>query len=618
MATENPTINYFARDFNSLKGALINYAQTYFPNTYNDFTPASTGMLFMNMAAYVGDVLSFYLDNQIQETFIQSAKQTENIFALAQLLGYTPAVASSATANVDIYQQVPAIIIGGVAIPDYSYATVIPANTSLSTSDNNPTTFSVGSKVDFSFSSSLDPTEVSVYQLSGNTPTYFLLKKTRRVSEGTTITKTFPFASPIEFQTVTIQDTNIVQLISCVDSEGNNWYEVPNLAQESIYDSISNTNTNDPNFYSDAGTLNLLRLKKVERRFAKRFVNYNTLEIQFGNGGVENTTETIIPNPDNVGLGLPYELSKLTTAFSPTNFIFSNTYGIAPANTTLTFQYLKSSGAVGNVRANSINVIPKSNIVFKTIGDPTISNYVINSITCNNPEAASGGGNGDTLINIKQNSLGNFQTQLRTVTSDDYLVRAYSLPSQFGSVSKAFVTPEKVTNLQPGEVQSSLNLYVLGKNINGTLAPLTTTVKQNLKTYLSQYRMINDSIKIKDAFIINIGVNFDIVLRPQYTTAVLATCTQTISDFFSTSKYQINQPLILTDLYSALDKIEGVQTVKNIEITNLTSPDGSIYSQYAYDVAGATINRIVYPSVDPMIFELKYPGIDIKGRVVPF
>ncbi len=620
MASNNPTINYYARDFSTLKSALASYAQTYFPDTYNDFSPSSTGMLFMNMAAYVGDILSFYLDNQIQETFLPYAIQTENIYALAYMLGYTPKVVSPASAVIDVYQQIPAIISNSIAVPDYSYGITIPAGTSITPSNNSSIVFSIANKIDFTVSSSSFPTDVSVYQVSNGVPTYFLLKKSALALEGNTFTKTFQFGAPVEFPTITIQDNSITRINSCIDTDGNPWYEVSNLAQDTIFDTINNTNPNDPNLYTDNPVVpSLLRLKTVERRFATRFLNPTTLEIQFGNGGINNTTETIIPNPDNVGLGLPYESTKLTTAFSPTNFIFSNTYGIAPSNTTLTISYNKSVGSAGNLPAGSLVNINKAAIQFKTTSlNSTVSNYIINSVTCTNPQASTGGANGDTINDIKQNALGNFQNQLRTVTLDDYLIRAYSMPSYYGTISKAHITPEKISNLNPSEIPSALNLYILSETSIGTLTTASLALKQNLQTYLSAYRSINDSIKIKDAFIINIGVKFDIVTRPNYVgEAVINLCVQKLTNLLNSKNYQINQAIILSDLYSELDRIEGVQTVKNIEIFNITG-DGTTYSSYAYDVKGATINDVVYPSIDPMIFELKYPNIDIKGRIVSF
>ena len=619
MAELKRDIRYIDRNFNDFRSALINYSQTYFPDTYNDFTPDSTGMLFIEMASYVGDVLSFYLDNQVQETFIQYARETENLFNMAYMLGYEPKVTTAASVNIDFYQQLPAKLSGSITVPDYDYALLIPENTTISSTNDQE--FIIEDVIDFSSSSSLDPSTVTVYQLSGTTPTTYLIKKTRKAISATINTSTFSFTTPVRFDTRNIADSNIIGILDCFDSDGNEWYEVPNLAQENVFDTIRNTNTNDPNVPDD-GTGNdvpyLLQLKSVQKRFAARFVNNSSLQLQFGAGSFGDNDEEIIPNPDNVGLGLPFERDQLTTAFSPLNFVFTNTYGIAPSNTTLTVRYLTGGGIGSNVSANSLTSIDSDNVSFVNEGlNPTLANTIFNSLATNNPLAADGGQDGDTTEELRQNALGNYQTQLRTVTKEDYLIRALSMPSNLGVIAMAFAEPVKVNEYETGTLPSILDLYVLSYDINKSLKSASPILKQNLKTYLSEYRMINDAINIKDAFIINIGVEFDIVVRPNYNNnETLTKCITALTNYFNIENWQINQPIILPELNILLDKIEGVQTVKNLKIDNLAG-EALGYSEYAYDVVGATINSVVYPSIDPMVFEVKFPNTDIKGRVVP-
>ena len=612
-------IRYIDRNFDTIRRNLIDYSKTYFPNTYNDFTETSTGMLFMEMAAYVGDVLSFYLDNQIQETFIQKARETTNLFAMAYSLGYVPKVTTVASVDIDFFQQIPSKLSGSVYVPDYDYALLIPENTQVSSNLNSNQKFIIEDAVDFSASSSLDPTTVSVYQISGVNPTYYLLKKKRKAISATINTERFTFTNAIKFDTRTINDGNIVGVLDCFDTDGNEWYEVPNLAQENVFDTIRNTNTNDPNYSVDPEVPYLLELKTVQKRFATRFLNTGSLQLQFGAGSTKSTTEEIIPNPDNVGLGLPFEKTKLTTAFSPVNFVFTNTYGIAPYNTTLTVRYLTGGGAAANVEAGTLTVVDDTNIVFinPNLSNSTLADTIFNSVASNNEKAADGGMDGDTVEEIRQNALGNFQNQLRTVTTQDYLVRALSMPSNLGVISKAHAQPQKIGDYQAGELPTVLDLYVLSFDANNKLRTASNILKRNLQTYLSEYRMINDSINIKDAYILNIGVNFDIIVTPNYNNnEVITKCITSLTDFFDISKWQINEPILYKDIFILLDKVEGVQTVKNIEIVNLAG-NALGYSQFSYDITGATIDEVVYPSIDPMIFEVKYPTHDIKGSVVP-
>ena len=618
---DNRDIKYLNKDFDTFRARLIDYTKTYFPNTYNDFTESSPGMMFLEMSSYVGDVLAFYMDNQIQENFVQYAREENNLFTLSYMMGYVPKVTTAASTDISFYQIVPA---NAAFAPDYNYALAIPENTQVSSNANTSTIFLTETKADFSLSSSLDPTEISVYSTIGSNPAYYLLRKTRRAISSTINTTTNTVNAPTDFYTINLEAQNIIGILDITDSDGNEYYEVPYLGEDMIYNSIRNTNPNDPNFTNDTDAAFLLKTKQVARRFVTRFTSATNLQIQFGAGTSNDITENIVPNPTNVGIGLPFEKNRLTTAYSPTNFIFSNTYGVAPSNTTLTIRYLTGGGVISNVQANQLTVLDRSRVTFvnNNIADSTIATTIISGTTaqgglnCTNLIAATGGSDGDSVAELRLNTLSSFASQLRNVTADDYLVRAYSLPSQYGSLAKVFIEKPR---LAVTSNQSVLDMYVLSYNGEGQLQIASNALKQNLQTYLYQYKMVGDSINIKDGFIINIGVTFDIVVLPNYNSnQVLLACINYIKTQFNINDWQINQPIIFNTLYVGLDKIEGVQTVKNIEITNKvgTNFNGNTYSEFAYDIPGATLNSVVYPSIDPMIFEVKFPNSDIQGRVV--
>jgi len=615
MATTNRDIKYINRDFSDFRQRLIEYTKTYFPNTYNDFSPASPGMLFMEQASYVGDVLSFYLDNQFQENFIQYAQQTNNVFELAYMFGYKPKTTGVAQSPIDFYQQLPAKTVSGSVVPDYDYAITIGENSTISPQNGSP--FIIQDKLDFSVSSSQDPTEVSVYQISGNTPQYFLLKKSRNAISATINTQTFNFNEPQSFQTINISTANIIGILDIVDSDGNIWYEVDHLGQEMIYKPVSNTNINDPNNIVNNLVPYILKLEKVQRRFATRFTSLNNLQIQFGSGTTADSDEVITPNPNNVGLGLPFIKDKLTTAYSPANFLYTDTYGISPSNTTLTVRYLTGGGVSSNVAANTLTNLNTSNSQFNNINlNATTANYIFNSLASTNPNAASGGKGGDTTEEIRQNTLALVASQQRSVTADDYLIRALSMPSEYGSLTKAYIEQPKLTDEQVSTIET-LNLYCLSQNAAGQLDYASDLLKKNLRTYISQYRIIGDNIEIRDAYIINIGVNFEIIVLPEFNNnEVLLACMTALQNYFNINNWQINQPIMLRDLYILLDRVKGVQTVKNINISNKAGTSLG-YSAYAYDITGATQNQVIYPSLDPSIFEVRYPNLDIKGKVVP-
>tara|TARA_R110001583_G_scaffold177660_3_gene333315 strand:+ start:776 stop:2644 length:1869 start_codon:yes stop_codon:yes gene_type:complete len=612
-------ITYTNRDFNTFRNSLINYSKTYFPNTYNDFSSDSTGMLFIEMASYVGDVLSFYLDNQIQETFIQYARQQENLFDLAYMLGYRPKVTTAATATITFYQQLPATTDGsGATVPDYDYCLKIPANTQVTSNENPSMNFIIEDVVDFSSSGSLDPTGTSIFSLNGSTPDMYLLKKTRKAISATINSITATFETPSRFSTVDISAGGIINVLDCFDSNGNEWYEVLNLSQDTVFNTITNASYNDPNAIQDDAP-NLLELKQVQRRFTTRFLNATTLQLGFGAGTVSDNDENIVPNPDNVGTGLAFSKDKLTAAYAPLNFMFTDTYGIAPANTTLTIRYLTGGGLSANVASGTLTEYDASGIVFvnPNIANNTLANQIFSSVATNNIEAADGGQGADTIEEIRQNALGNFQSQLRTVTQQDYMIRALSMPANIGTIAKAFIQPTKVAEYQMGELPTILDMYVLSYNSKKHLRTASATLKQNLKTYLSEYRMINDSIKIKDAYIINIQVEFDIIVLPNFNNnETIGRGITAISNYFQIDNWNLNQPIMIKDLQILLDKVEGVQTVMAVNIKNLAGVSKG-YSNFSYDIAAATNNSVIYPSVDPMIFELKYPASDIVGRVVP-
>jgi hypothetical protein len=526
MARRN--VSYNNRDFEGIKERLINFSQTYFPTTYTDFDPNSPGIMFMEQASYVSDVLSFYLDNQVQETYLQYAKQDNNIYDLAYMFGYKPKLTGLANTNIDFYQLLPAKMVMGAAVPDYDYALFIEGGT-LVTADNGAG-FRIEDSIDFTVSNSMDLTETSVAQIANDEPTYFLLKKSRKAVSGNINTQTFNLGKYQEFPTIQISNSSLAKIISVTDSNGNVYDEVDNLAQELVFDKIKNTNINDPNNYQNSGdSPYILITRQSQYRFVTRHLNSNTTQIQFGSGKPEDTDELQIPNPDNVGLGLPFKKDKLTTAFSPSNFIFTNTYGVAPSNTTISVKYLSGGGVGSNVSANSLTNLDTTGIRFLEPNlNSVTANYIFSSLASNNPEKATGGKDGDNVNEIRENTLSNYSSQLRNVTADDYLIRALSMPSDYGMVSKAHIQKPKAN-----EGNSTLDLYVLGYDRFKNLDYTSSTLKNNLKTYLNQYRMVGDVINIKDAYIVNIGIEFEVITDIESNNNdVIRNCISSLQAFF--------------------------------------------------------------------------------------
>ena len=398
-----PDIKYYNKDFTSLRQDLINYARTYFQNTYMDFSPSSPGNMFIEMVAYVGDVLSFYTDNQLQETLLLYAQERRNIIALAYALGYRPKVTTASTVVLDVYQQIPSTGAPNYN-PDYRYTFRIEQGSTVQSKSNPTITFITEELVDFGFSSSFDPTNVTIYQYDGlGNPQFYLLKKQVKAYSGTIKTTDFTFSAPQQFPIVTINDSNIIQVLGVTDSDGNQWYEVPYLAQDTVFDESLNTPINEPNYADeDDNARFMLRLKKVPRRFVTRFEDDNNLSLEFGSGVTSSPDEIILPNPDNVGLGIIDGISKLNQAYDPSNFLYTNEYGIAPSNTTLTVQYVIGGGIETNLPSDDININSSINTFIDSYNlDGNLVTSMRNSIRFNNANPSSGGGPGETTEQIR-------------------------------------------------------------------------------------------------------------------------------------------------------------------------------------------------------------------------
>ena len=648
-------IRYLNKDFDSFKSNLIEFAKQYYPNTYNDFNESSPGMMFIEMASYVGDVLSYYVDSQFKEQLLAYSTDQQNLYEMAQSFGYKPKLATASQGVVDIFQIVPAKGSGENNVPNYSYALQVNEGSTLESTTG--VTFRLRENVNFSYSSSFDPTTVTTYEVdSGNEVTYYLLKKSLRVVSGNISEEQIVFGAAQKYPRGLLGQTNVLEIISCTDSDGNNWKEVPFLAQDTVFDSVRNTEANDPELsqYSDEAPY-ILKLLKTPRRFVTFIRGDGKTELRFGSGISDNPDEEIIPNPTNVGSSLPGSPTYLDQYFDPSNFLNTKAYGQAPANTTLTIKYSYGGGITDNVPSDTITSLSNFQYTINTNGlSSGVLDTVVESLGVTNPQPTTGAKGAESTKELKENALAFFQSQGRAVTKEDYITRVYSLPPKFGAVAKAYIVQDEQLNLpafqkevstnifvdqrfndvKAQDVGSSnrlpnpnaLNLYCLGYNGSGQLTQLSIATKENIKTHLSQYRLVTDAVNIKNAFIINIGVKFNFIARAGFNKEeVTLRCIERVKQFFNVARWQINQPIIIQELAYELSIVDGVGAIvpptqdnpKNLQvlITNkFSSSDG--YSGNIYDINYATKDGIVYPSLDPSIFELKYPNTDIEGRAI--
>lgn len=633
-------VKYLGRDFDSIKQGLIDFVKIYYPNTYNDFNEASPGMMFLELVAYVGDTLNYYIDSQLKESLLLQATEKKNILSMAAAMGYKPKVSVPSTVTIDLYQLMPASGSGGYAVPDTRYALRInPGMRIQSRVDVNiptlletkPIDFYVQEIVDFAIDTTDDSVEISVYTIDANgSPEYYLAKKKVKAVSASPTQFEAVVGAPTKFLKLKIPFTttppDFIGVDSIVDSDGNTWYEVPYLAQDTMFEQITNTAFNDPDTAVFSTEIPyLLKLKKVPRRFVTRILD-DGIEIQFGAGISTSEDEELVPTPDNIGVNLPTGRIDIDVSMDPNSPGITKAYGLAPSNTTLTITYLIGGGVQSNVASNTVTTISgvDTNTLNFPINTPALNTSILNSLAVNNPEAAVGGRTEETLEEVRQNAIQQLSSQNRAVTRDDYLLRTLAMPPKFGSVSKVFITPDEQGNLitsEAGDTVSNplaMNLYVLGYNQNKNVTTVNRAVKENLKTYISHYRMLTDSINIRDAFVVNIQVNFDIIpLRDRNANEVLLTCINATKNHFDIDRWQINQPIMISDIYNMLLTQPGVQTVTKVNILNLN--DSSLgYSNIFYGIEQSTRNGIVYPSLDPMIFEVKFPDNDIKGRIATY
>ena len=629
-------VSFLGRDFGEFRKNLIEFSKNYFPNTYNDFNESSPGMMFMEMASYVGDVLSFYTDTQLRESLLTTAEENANLFQIVSSLGYQPKNIVPASVTLDVFQLVPSKGSGDNVRPDYDYAMVLSEGMVVGSTDFSDVEFTTISTVDFAYSSSYSPTEVSVYQIDENTnePVYYLLKKQVKATSGKEVVKTFTFGSPKIYDKIKIVDESIIRIKSIYDSDDDKWTRVPYLAQDTVFEQIENNEDNSTQYSQYSGnTPYLLELNRVPKRYITRFEDDGVMVIQFGAGVSANADEEIIPNPDNVGSQLYTEHQNLDSSLDPSNFLYTKTYGAAPSNTTLTVTYVVGNGIVDNVPAKDLVNILSSTTTFKNeINLSTdVVNFMRSSLACTNPEAAIGGKSTETNDEIKQNAMAFFGAQNRTVTREDYVMRCYAMPPQFGSVAKAYLVQDyQLENSkldgQPISTEIpnplALNLYTLGYDNNKNVVPLNPATKYNLKNYISYHRMLTDAVNIKDAHIVNIGVDFEIIVLPEYNSnEVLLKAINRMKEYFDIDNWRINEPINLSNVYVELDKVEGVQTVVRpdrdgkggLQIYNKFNGN---YSPNKYSTLTATKNGIIYPPKDPSIFEVKFPNSDIRGQVV--
>jgi len=597
-------VSLLAKDFSSYRQRLIDFAKSYFPNQYNDFSSSSVGNMFIELVSYACDVLSYNVDYNLKESILTSASEQKNIISIAQSLGYKVPLSSPATTRLKVYQLLP----DNNGEPDFRYALKIASGMKVISSSNSDIIFRTTEEIDFSRNEIISnpDSKYSVFEEDDDGVLFWLLeyyKEVAVVAERQQKTLTIDVSDPKQFLTIEIPDADVTNILSITDSDNNAYFEVQSLAQDTIIDSVELTDATELPKFEPV-------IRRVPRRFITRVNKNLKLEVQFGAGTSDEEDSDVIKSLDNI---LSNATSTDDLPIDPVSFSTAKTYGKVPSNTTLTIRYSVGGGVESNVPQNDLTGLNEIDILTldTAVPDAGVLSNIKSTISFTNEEPATGGSDIPTIDEIRQNALQHFSTQNRAVTASDYKARVLAMPTKFGNIAKAVARKH-----QPGNnttPTSTIDIHLLGYDSNNNLTTLNTQTKKNLSTYLNEYRLLTDGVNLLDGFILNIGVDFSISVYNGYNSnTVLLESIEKIKQFFDINKQDFFQPIYLSDLQLSIANVDGVRSVNEVKIKNL---NGDGFSNIIYDIDEALKNGIIYPSIEPSVFEIKYPNQDINGRV---
>mgnify|MGYP003627746141 CR=1 FL=1 len=590
-------VRYASKEFDTIKQSLVDYAKSYYPDTYKDFNAASFGSLMLDMVAYVGDMLSFYVDYQANESFLDSAIETKNLLKLAKQFGYKRPLAYSSTGKCAFYVQVPAQTSGE---PNTDLIPILKEGTRLSSAAG--VSFTLTDDVDFSKSDS----EVVVARVDTNgIPTSYAYKAYGNVVSGDIETEVLSVPAYQRFLKLSLEGQNITEIISVVDSEGNEYFEVPYLSHNIVYRAIRN-----PSLAGDEDAPYILREKLASRRFIVEVNEDSATSLQFGYGSESSLKDSEFPDPSSVALQRFARKYYSDDSFDPSTLLKTDKFGIVPPTGKLVVTYRKNQSDSVNIPVNSVNSVDTPIVTFSTDAAPSSGDKqsILSSFDVENEEAILGQVNDLKQEEIRIRAINAYSSQNRAVTRQDYISLIYRMPSIFGAVKRANIVQDK------DSFKRNLNLYVVSEDIDGDLTTSSSTIKENLKVWLSQYKMVNDTIDILDGQVVNFEIQYKVLGALDSTQAeILAQCNSAVKAMFE-DQLLFGSPFYISDIYKTLNDLDSVVDAQDVKILQKY---GTEYSTYNFDIDGATTddNRfIIVP--ENVILELKFPNDNIVGVVV--
>ena len=588
-------IDYTHREFESIRKDLMQIVERFYPDNFKDWSEASFGSLMLDTVAYVGDQLSFYLDYNINESFLDTAYQYTNILRHGRILGYKYTGRPSTYGTVALYLIVPASSTG--LGPDTDYIPIVKHGSRF-TSETG-LNFVLTENIDFA--DSKYPVVVATADTTTGAPTYYAIKAHGNVVSGFFSQERIRVGSYERFLRLRLKATDVNEVISVTDSQGNEYFEVDYLAQDMVMKEMGNTN------YKNDNVPSILKPILVSRKFVVERTRANTY-LQFGSGKTGETN--VVADPQSVAINVFGKDYVTDVTFDPTRLSKNESLGMVPSNTTLTVTYRVTNPGNSNVSEGGLKTVANAKMDFVNLPalNTTTMKAVVDSLEVFNEEPIVGDVTSPSSGEIKRRIFDTFPTQNRAVTRADYENLVYRMPAKFGSVKR--VSAQK----DPNSLKRNLNLYVISEDSQGKLVKTNSTIKDNIKTWLNQYRMINDTIDILDPYILNIGIEFSIKAATGTDKFVLLdNAINTLAAKYSTP-YYVGEPFYISDIYSELKNVKGMLDVLTVRLVSKTGSDYSISYIDINDNISPDGSYLIVPA--NALIEIKFPTTDIKGKVV--
>jgi|TARA_Y100000296_G_scaffold85240_1_gene120622 hypothetical protein len=595
MSKKLEAIDYTSRDFASIRKDLENFVKRYYPNTYKDFNQASFGSLMLDTVSYIGDILSFYVDYQANESFLDTAIEYNNVVRLVRQMGLKLNPNPSSYGILTFYIKIPASTT--TQGPDTNYVPILKAGSEFTADTGGFYTL----LDDVDFQKEQNQIVVSDAGSTGG-PTHFVIRAQGRAVSGRLGRDRVSLGNFERFRRIPLSIAKINNIVSVYDVEGHRYYEVDHLTQNVIYKAVRNTTA------TRASVPNILKPFPVPRRFTVEFENGKTF-LQFGYGSDSELSTSSVVDPGNLMLDMLGRDYITDTGFDPTKLLNTDKFGIAPANTDLVISFRYNTTLDVNASVNSITEVSRPIVIFQEenlLTGPKRS-AVVESVEVVNEEQFVGSIALPNSDEIKQRAFSYFATQNRAVTAEDYKAICYGMPAKFGRIKRVTIVRDF------NAYKRNLNLYVVSENESGKLTVPNATLKNNIKNWISQYKMINDTIDILDAKIVNFGIEYEAAIdmsANQYNVINLAA--RALAKKFSHS-YDIGEPIMISEIYKTLNKVEGLLDVITVKIVEKS---GASYSGTSYDFAANTsADNLRILAEENVVFEMKFPNTDIRGSI---